>query len=74
VGNNVSIDSETFLMTNFVNLKIKSAQYFKGAHRNRLCVFIEVSAHIYLNRHHLNSDIYVIRTTEITLKMACTII
>jgi aspartate carbamoyltransferase catalytic subunit len=42
----VHIDSETLLMTDFVNLKIKSAQSFRGAHRNRMCVrvFIEVSA------------------------------
>jgi hypothetical protein len=47
VGGNISIDSEVFLMTNFVNLKIKSTQSFKGAHRGRVYVyvFIGVSAH-----------------------------
>jgi hypothetical protein len=48
VGDNVPIDSETFLVINFVNLNIKLAQYFKGAYKGRVCVhiFIEVSAHI----------------------------
>jgi hypothetical protein len=48
VRGDVPIDSETPLVTDFVNLKIKSAQSFRGAHRGRVCVcvFIEVSAHI----------------------------
>jgi hypothetical protein len=48
VRGDVSIDSETPLVTDFVNLKIKSAQSFRGAHRGSMCVcvFIEVSAHI----------------------------
>jgi hypothetical protein len=29
----IPIDSETFLVTDFVNLKIKSAQSFKCAHK-----------------------------------------
>jgi hypothetical protein len=46
----VSIDSETFLMTNFINLKIKSTQSFEVAHRGRVCVhmFI-VSARMYIS-------------------------
>jgi hypothetical protein len=34
------------LVTDFVNLKIKPAQFFKGAHKNEICVhlFIEVNA------------------------------
>jgi hypothetical protein len=46
-GGDISIDSETLLMIDFVNLKIKSAQSFRGAHRGRMCVrvFIGVSAH-----------------------------
>jgi hypothetical protein len=34
-------------MTDFVNLKIKLAQSFRGAHKGRVCmrVFIWVSAH-----------------------------
>jgi hypothetical protein len=45
VGDDVPIDSETLLMTEFMNLKIKSAQSFKYVHRDRVCVhmFIGVS-------------------------------
>jgi hypothetical protein len=50
-GSNVPIDSETLLMTDFVNLKIKPAQSFKDAYRGRMCVhvFIWVSARMYMN-------------------------
>jgi hypothetical protein len=46
VGGDVPIDSETLLVIDFVNLKIKSAQFFGGGHRSRVCVrvFIGVSA------------------------------
>jgi hypothetical protein len=38
-------------MTNFMNLKIKSTQLFRDAHRVRVCVhmFIGVSAHMYMS-------------------------
>jgi hypothetical protein len=47
VGGNVSVDSETLFVTDLVNLKIKPAQSFGGAHRGRICVyiFIGVNAH-----------------------------
>jgi hypothetical protein len=47
VGGDVPADSEALLVTDFVNLKIKSAQSFGGAHIGRVCirVFIEVSTH-----------------------------
>jgi hypothetical protein len=47
VGADVSVDSKTFLMTDFMNLKIKSAQFFRYAHRGRMCmrVSIEMSDH-----------------------------
>jgi hypothetical protein len=47
VGGDVPVDSETLLVTNFVNLKIKPPQCFRCAHKGRVCVcvFIEVSAH-----------------------------
>jgi hypothetical protein len=50
VGDDVSVDSELLLVTNFVNLKIKLTQSFKDAHRDRVCVrvYIRVSAHIYI--------------------------
>jgi hypothetical protein len=46
VGDDVPVDSETLLVTDFVNLKIKPTQSFRGAHTSRMCihVFIEVSA------------------------------
>jgi hypothetical protein len=42
----IYIDNETLLMTDFVNLKIKSVQPFRCAHINRIyiCLFIEVNA------------------------------
>jgi hypothetical protein len=44
----VPVDSETLLVTDFVNLKIKPAQSFGGAYMGRVCVcvFIWVSAHM----------------------------
>jgi hypothetical protein len=46
VGGDVPVDYEALLVTDFVNLKIKSAQSFRGAHRGSVCVrvFIGVSA------------------------------
>jgi hypothetical protein len=45
------VNNETFLVTDFVNLKIKSAQSFRGAHRGGMCVrvFIRVSARTCIN-------------------------
>jgi hypothetical protein len=40
VGGDVPVDSETLLMTDFVNLKIKSAQSFGCAHRGSVCVCV----------------------------------
>jgi hypothetical protein len=51
VGGDVSVDSETLLVTDFVNFKIKSSQFFRYAHSGRVCVgvcvymFIEMSTH-----------------------------
>jgi hypothetical protein len=51
VRDDVSVDSEILLMIDFVNLKIKSTQSFRGAHRGRVCVcvFINMSAHTCMN-------------------------
>jgi hypothetical protein len=51
VGGDVPIDSETLLVTNFVNLMIKLAQSFRGAYRGKVCVrvFIGVSARTYMS-------------------------
>jgi hypothetical protein len=47
VVSDIPIDSKTFLVTEFMNLKIKSAQSFRSANRVRVCVrvFIGVSTH-----------------------------
>jgi hypothetical protein len=47
VEGDVPIDNKALLVTDFMNLKIKSAQSIKYAYRGRMCmrVFIEVSAH-----------------------------
>jgi hypothetical protein len=45
----VTVDSESFLMTDFMNLRIK--QSFKYAYRNRIYthVFIKMSNHIFMS-------------------------
>jgi hypothetical protein len=50
VKGDVPIDSETLLVTDFVNFKIKSAHSFRGAHRDRLYmrVFIGASVRTYM--------------------------
>jgi hypothetical protein len=40
VGGDVSIDSEMFLMIDFVNLKIKPSQFFSGAHKDTMYVCV----------------------------------
>jgi hypothetical protein len=40
VVGDVPVDSKTFLVTNFVNLKIKLTQSFECVYRDRVCVFI----------------------------------
>jgi hypothetical protein len=51
MGGGVPVDNETLLVTDFMNLKIKSAQSFGCAHRGRVYVrmFIWVSAHMCMN-------------------------
>jgi hypothetical protein len=46
VRGDISIDSETLLVTDFINLKIKPVQFLGGAHRDMVYVhvFIGVSA------------------------------
>jgi hypothetical protein len=46
VGGDVPVNNEVLLMTNFMNLKIKLAQSFRCADRDKCaCVFTEVNAH-----------------------------
>jgi hypothetical protein len=47
VGGGVPVNSEVLLVTDFMNLKIKLAQSFRCADRDKCaCVFTEVSAHM----------------------------
>jgi hypothetical protein len=46
VAVDVLVDSETLLVTDFVNLKIKSVQFFKSTHKDS--VYIYVFPHSYI--------------------------
>jgi hypothetical protein len=50
-GGDVSVDSETLLVTNFMNLKIKPTQSFRDVPRDRIYVhiFIEINTHTSIN-------------------------
>jgi hypothetical protein len=43
VGDDVPVDNETLLGTDFINFKIKPTQCFKGGHSDRVYMFIEIS-------------------------------
>jgi hypothetical protein len=51
VRDDVPVDSETLLVTDFVNLKIKPSQSSKAVHMSSMCVrvFIWVSVHTCMN-------------------------
>jgi hypothetical protein len=51
VRGDVPVNSDAFLVTGFMNLKIKPVQSFRDAHRDRVCVhvFIWVSVHTYIS-------------------------
>jgi hypothetical protein len=69
VGSDIPVDNETLLMIDFVNFKIKPAQSFKCAYRDRICVpiFIGVSAHIYIYIYKYLYLYYVKKYIKITL-------
>jgi hypothetical protein len=50
----VPVNSDTLLLIDFMNLKIKPAQFFRGDHRIRLCVFIGVVTHMYISIYIYN--------------------
>jgi hypothetical protein len=56
MGDDVLIDSETLFVINFVNLKIKPTQSFRGAHRDRVCarVFIKISIYMCISIYVYN--------------------
>jgi hypothetical protein len=43
----VPVDSEVFLVTDFMNLKIKLVQSFECVHRSRVCVNRNKCSYIY---------------------------
>jgi hypothetical protein len=45
----VPVDSDVFLMIDFVNLKIKPTQSFRGAYKSKMRVFIEVNTRTYMS-------------------------
>jgi hypothetical protein len=48
VRGDISVHSETLLITDFVNLKIKLTQSFKYAYRDRMCIFILMTDRTYI--------------------------
>jgi hypothetical protein len=48
VGGDVPINSETLLVTDFVNLKINLTQSFGGAHRGKVCVCVHRGECLYV--------------------------
>jgi hypothetical protein len=50
MGDDVSVNSETLLLIDFTNLKIKPTQSFKSGHKDKLCiyVFIEINTPTYI--------------------------
>jgi hypothetical protein len=71
VGCDVPVDSETFLVTDFMNLKIKLAQSFRGAHRGRVCVrvFIGVNVHT-----RMSIFVYTVFLKKSKIKFMCSYI
>jgi hypothetical protein len=51
VRDDVPVDSDVLLVTDFINLKIQPTQSFEGAYRGRMYVrvFIGVGTHTYMN-------------------------
>jgi hypothetical protein len=50
VRDDVPIDSDVLLVTDFVNLKIKPTQSFRNTHRNMMCVHVLIeNTHTYIN-------------------------
>jgi hypothetical protein len=44
----VFVDSETFLVTNFMNLQIKPTQFFKNIHKEKMYIHIFIRVHTYI--------------------------
>jgi hypothetical protein len=53
MGGDVFIDSEMFLITDFISLKIRPTQFFKGVPKDKIYIyiymFIKISSRTYIN-------------------------
>jgi hypothetical protein len=47
VGGDVFVDSDTLVVTDFMNLKIKRAQSFRGGHKDKLRIHRGECSYIY---------------------------
>jgi hypothetical protein len=50
VGGDVSVDSETLLVTDFINLKIKLTQSFKDVYRDKIYIHLFIEFNILTSR------------------------
>jgi hypothetical protein len=70
VGCDVSIDSGVLLMTDFVNLKMKSTQFFRDARRSRMCIYVFIGVN---TRTCINICVYTMflkKTLRISMNVA----
>jgi hypothetical protein len=51
VEGDVPVDSEPLLVTDFMNLNIKSVQYFKCAHKGMMCVCVYMGEYSYIYKY-----------------------
>jgi hypothetical protein len=51
VEDDIPVDSETLLVVDFMNLKIKPAQSFRDAQRGRMCVYVYRSECSYMYKY-----------------------
>jgi hypothetical protein len=49
VGGDVSIDNDTLLVIDFVNLKIKLTQSFRDVHKDKICIYIYKDRYLYVS-------------------------
>jgi hypothetical protein len=48
VKGDVSIDNDTLLVIDFVNLKIKLTQSFRDVHKDKICIYIYKNRYLYV--------------------------
>jgi hypothetical protein len=51
IGSDVSVDSETLLVIDFINFKIKPTQSFRVAHRGMVCVCVYRDECLYIYKY-----------------------